>query len=128
MAEDLQSNVIPFAPPALSDVMAFRGLYALASTRSDKESGKTLLTTTHFASCLVFGPSPLWGVWTVQGKFLRFYGFRHEIAAAYPRLVWRRRMASWSLMAVDDLRPAARRVVLSERYHAPLPKGMKTHD
>jgi hypothetical protein len=109
-----------FAPPSLSDVMGFRGVHVLGTMRYD-EDGRAQLTASHYASCLVFGPRPLWGVWTAAGKFLRFYAFKEEIAKAYPKLIWRRRMASWQLLAVDDLKADARRRFLGDKYKSPVP-------
>lgn len=114
---------VDFEPPKLGEVMAYRGVYVLGTVR--EADGKSRLTASHYCSCLVFGRSPVWGVWTAAGKFQRFYGFKGEIAEAYPHLTWRRKMAQWSLMAVDDLKPDARRRVLAERYKAKVP-GLKT--
>jgi hypothetical protein len=113
---------IEFVTPNLGDVIAYRGVYVLGTTRLNPDTGRMKLVASHYASCLVFGKSPLWAVWTAGGKFLRFYSFRSDIARAYPRLIWRRRMASWSLMAVDDLKPAARKASLADRFNAKLPK------
>lgn len=115
------SDTTQFAPPSLSDVMGFRGVHILGTMRYG-DDGKAVLTASHYASCLVFGPRPLWGVWTAAGKFLRFYAFKEEIANAYPKLIWRRRMASWQLMAIDDLKPDARRRFLGDKYKSPVPK------
>lgn len=116
------TNVVTFKAPALNDVMAFRGVHVLGTMRYPDDGGKATLAASHYASCLVFGKNPLWGVWTAAGKFLRFYSFKSEIAHAYPKLIWRRKIASWALMAVDDLQPDARRKFLGDKYHAAVPK------
>lgn len=116
MNADVTTNVIPFAPPALSDVLAYRGIHVIGTVRFNKELDKNVLTASHYASCLVFGKNPLWGVWAANGKFLRFYGHKTEIMEAYPKRVWRRKMASWHLLAVDDLPADKRRAVLREKY------------
>lgn len=119
---DTQGGVIvPFTPPNLGDVIAYRGVYVLGTTRPN-EQGRPVLIASHYASCLVFGQYPLWGVWFSSGKFARFYSFRSEIEAAYPRLIWRRRMAEWSLLVVNDLKPDQRRATLGERYGTKVPK------
>lgn len=100
--------------------MAFRGIHVLGTMRYNEE-GRAQLRASHYASCLVYGANPLWGVWNGAGKFLRFYSFKAEIAAAYPKLVWRRKMATWSLLAVDDLSVEKRRATLAERYNSLLP-------
>lgn len=109
-----------FQPPQLNDVMSYRGIHVLGTIRYDE--GRAQLTASHYASCLVQGANPLWGVWTAGGTFLRFYSFKSDIEAAYPKLVWRRRMASWSLLAVDDLKPEKRKASLADRYNAMLPE------
>ena len=113
---------IEFQPPNLGDVIAYRGVHVLGTIRLDAETGKNKLVASHYCSCLVFGKSPLWAVWLASGKFQRFYTFKSQIADAYPKLVWRRVMASWSLMAVDDLKPAARKRTLADKFNAALPK------
>jgi hypothetical protein len=113
---------LEFQVPNLGDVIAYRGVYVLGTARPNPETGRLKLVASHYASCLVFGKSPLWAVWTATGKFQRFYTFKSDIQRAYPRLVWRRKMASWSLMTVDDLKPAARKLSLADRFNAKLPK------
>lgn len=112
---------LEFQPPNLHDVIAYRGVYVLGTTRVSKEDKRPRLTASHYCSCLVFGKNPMWAVWTAAGKFLRFYNFKSQIADAYPKLVWRRKMAQWSLIAVDDLRPPARRALLADRYKSEVP-------
>ena len=109
---------IAFQPPNLGDVIAYRGVYVLGTAKFNEDTGRNKLVASHYCSCLVFGKNPLWAVWTANGKFLRFYGAKSAIALAYPKLIWRRRMAEWSLLAVNDLRPVQRRAVLQDRYKA----------
>lgn len=112
---------IEFQAPNLGDVIAYRGVYVLGTAKPNPETGKNKLVASHYCSCLVFGKSPLWAVWTAGGKFLRFYTFKGDIALAYPKLIWRRRMAEWSLLAVNDLRPHARRAVLQDKFKSKIP-------
>lgn len=97
--------------PNLHDIMAYRGIHALCSVSKDNK-----LTATHYACCLVGGNHPVWAVWTVRGKFLRFYTYKSDIEKAYPNLVWRRKMASWSLRDVSDHTPEQRRAELEKAY------------
>jgi hypothetical protein len=108
------ANETELAPPPLSGIMAFRGVHVLGTIRY--EEGRARLTASHYASCLVAGQNPLWAVWAASGKFLRFYGSKQAIADNYKKLVWRRKMAEWSLMNVSDLTPAKRRAALNQRY------------
>lgn len=112
---------VDFEPPKLNDVMAYRGVHVLGTVRTNQE-GRQVLTASHYCSCLVGGKSPLWGVWNARGKFERFFNFKSDIAHCYPHLVWRRKMAQWSLAVIDDLKVEARRRALAERYRAEIPK------
>lgn len=103
--------------PELDPILAYKGVYALCTT--DK-SGR-LLKATHYASVLVGGSSPLWGVWTVRGKFLRFYSFRSQIESTYPKLVWRRKMATYSLIDITDKSVESRRAELETVYGRAIP-------
>jgi hypothetical protein len=111
--------------PALSEIMAYKGLYALCTVKKET-SGNVKLKATHYACCLVYGSSPIWGVWTVNGRFQRFFSYKSEIAGAYPSLVWRRKAASWSLSGVEDLSVEQRRARLETRYRSKLPERVTT--
>lgn len=119
---DTDTNVVPFAPPPLHDVMGFRGVHVLGDLRITEE-GRAQLIARYYCSCLVQGRSPVWALYRASnGNFVRFYGYRTEIERAYPKLVWRRKMASWSLLAVDDLKPEARRRFLADKYQSEVPQ------
>jgi len=107
-----------YRAPQLDPFLTYKGVYALCTTRKDG----SVLKATHYACCLVQGVRPVWGVWTVQGKFLRFYPYKHSIAEAYPKLVWRRKMATWSLTDITDKSLETRRDELSKLYSKPMPK------
>lgn len=94
----------------MREFLVYRGLHVLCTVNKKME-----LTATHFALCLVGGPSPMWGVWTVSNsKFQRFFGFRSEIEDQYPNRVWRRVMAQWSMHGIVNYPPAKRRQLMQE--------------
>jgi hypothetical protein len=98
--------------PPMGAIMSYRGVYALCTTASDGR-----LKATHMAHCLIGGPTPMWGVWTVAGRFQRFFTFRHEIERTYSKLVWRRWVGTWNLTNVSDKSAAERREELRRIYH-----------
>jgi hypothetical protein len=101
--------------PNIESIMAYKGIYALC-TVTMKE-----LKVTHWAAVLIAGSHPVWGVWTVKGKFLRFYSFRSQIEEDYPRLVWRRKMGTWTCVSFDDKSIPARRSELEKKYGKAVP-------
>jgi hypothetical protein len=107
-----------FAPPPLDPILHYRGVWLLCST--DKYG--RLLKGRYYCSCLISGSAPLWAVWTVGGRFLRYYGSRTQIELDYSRLVWRRKMASWTLDSLHDHSIAERREQIAATYNAALPK------
>jgi hypothetical protein len=111
------SNVTNITPPDLSGVMSYKGIHALCTVTASKDGGR-VLRATHYACCLIYGSSPVWGVWTVGGRFLRFASSRGQIADAYPNHVWRRKVASWNLEEVTEADVETRRARLAERYEA----------
>lgn len=102
-----------FLVPPLGAVMAYRGVHAL----SELNPKTGWLRATHYATCLIGGPTPMWGVWSVNGVFQRFFGARSQIVEAYPRKVWRMRSATWNLMAVHKMDAAEKRKQMREIYH-----------
>lgn len=111
------------APP-LNAVMAFRGVWALSiiERSKDRDSHLTIRRATHYTCCLIGGSTPVWGVWTVKGSFLRFYGARVDIESDYPELVWVRKVATWTLSEIRNLSVEGKRAALEDRYHKPVPK------
>jgi len=104
-----------FDNPKIKDILAYRGVHVLNDV-----GGNGLLKASHYAICLVFGKEPVWGVWTVAGKFLRFYGSRQDIAEAYPHKSWRRKMASWNFGDISDTyqKVKDRINIIEHRYEA----------
>ena len=72
------------------------------------------------------GRTPIWGLWTVGGRFLRFYGSRTEIEADYSRLVWRRKTARFTLESLRNHSLAMRRDQLKSADNKPLPKNRES--
>ncbi len=93
--------------PELEELQAYKGMYALCTVGKDGR-----LHATHYAVILIGGNSPIWGVWTVQGRFQRFLGSKAQIEKAYPKLVLRRRMATWRCTDVTDKSLETRRAEL----------------
>jgi hypothetical protein len=109
---DKQTQETALQAPDLSGIHGFKGVYALGTLNPDTKR----LRATHYAVCLVYGREPTWGVWLVDGRFLRFASSRAQIERAYPKLVWRRKMAEWNLNNVDDLDVKRRKQYLREMY------------
>ena len=72
------------------------------------------------------GRTPIWGLWTVGGRFLRFYGSRTEIEADYSRLVWRRKTARFTLESLRNHSLAMRRDQLKSADNKPLPTNRES--
>ena len=72
------------------------------------------------------GRTPIWGLWTVGGRFLRFYGSRTEIETDYSRLVWRRKTARFTLKSLRNHSLAMRRDQLKSADNKPLPKNRES--
>jgi len=118
MPAHIDTDTDDFAAPPLDPILAYRGVWILASTTKTGQ----LLKGRYFASCLVMGRQPIWGVWHVGGKFARFYGSRTEIEADYSRLVWRRKMAQFTVKSLRHHSLAQRREQLGDAYKKPLPR------
>lgn len=106
--------------PEIGDLMSYRGVYALCTVTG--KGGRRLLKATRYATVLIGGPSPLWGVWRIDGRFDRFFGFRSEIEEAFPRLVWKRKMATWKAVDLTDKSIATRRAELETVYGKSIPE------
>ena len=107
-----------FTPPPLDPILAYRGVHVLCTTNKHGN----VLKANYYCSCLVMGRNPIWGMWTVGGRFLRFYGSRSEIEADYSRLVWRRKMARFTLESLRNHSLSLRREQLKDEYKKALPK------
>lgn len=102
-------NTESLVVPPLGAILAYRGVYALATV--NKDTGR--LRATHYATCLVGGREPWWGVWTVNGVFQRFFSSKEQVQKAYPKLVWRRKNATWSMVRIDDMDAKAKKAELA---------------
>lgn len=98
--------------PPLGTIMAFRGVHAL----SDVNSATGMLRASHYATCLIGGREPMWGVWTVHGVFQRFFGSKAQIAEAYPKKTWRMRSATWNLIDVHSMIAVEKREEMRKLY------------
>jgi hypothetical protein len=106
-----------FDVPSL-DALAYKTIWALASLNKDKR-----LSAQYYSSVLLGGPRPVWGLWSAKsGKFVRFYGGRHEIEGAYPTLVWRRKVGTFQLLNLSEKSAEIRRTELAEMYQRRLPR------
>ncbi len=106
-----------FAPPPLDPILNYKGVWLLCSVNKFGD----LLKGRYYCSCLISGSTPLWGLWTVGGRFVRFYGGRKEIASDYSQLVWRRKMAKFTLESLKEHTLAERRYEISRVTRAKLP-------
>ena len=52
----------------------------------------------------------------MAGKFVRFASSRAQIERAYPKLVWRRKMATWQCTDVENKSVVQRREELAQLY------------
>jgi hypothetical protein len=90
-------SVVQFQPHMdLSTILCTRGVHALCTVVKSQYPGKVTMRATHYATVIAYGSSPMWAVWTANGKFVRFAGSRGQIEREYPHLVWRRRAAAWT--------------------------------
>lgn len=104
--------------PSVENILAYKGIYVLNTVGKDGQ-----LKATHYTCVLIGGPQPVWGVWSISGKFTRFYTFRSEIEKAYPQLVWRRKAARWEMSGVlDKSKTDHKRAELAEMYGRELPE------
>jgi len=109
-------------PRDLRDMLAYRGMWVLATTRFDKARNREILTASHLAMCIAWGNHPLWLVTTARGRFVRLAGSKQQIIDAYPNLVWRRKMAEWSFKGINDVPAPMRKRLIAERFGTELPR------
>jgi len=109
----------------LEMIMAFKSVHVLNDVYQAEGAKKPTLIPSHYCCVLVQGRSPVWGVWTIRGKFVRFAASREQIELSYPTKAWKRVMASWALSNADnDLKNVAKRVkLLEERYHTDIERN-----
>lgn len=112
MARELETLNVP----PLGALLAFRGVHALTEITPE---GK--LRATHYAYCLIGGREPMWGVWSVNGTFQRFFGSREQIMydRQYKNLLWRRKNATWNMVNIEtkDREADERRKELRGIFH-----------
>lgn len=106
---NMQGDVYPVPP--LGSVMAFRGVHALSEIAP---SG--FLRATHYATCLIGGREPMWGVWSVNGVFQRFFGSKEQVREGYPNKVWRMRSATWNLIDLHNKDAQEKKKEMREIY------------
>jgi hypothetical protein len=97
------------ALPKVENILGYRSVWVLATLSKDG----TQLRATHYAICLVMGRPPLWGVFTINGKFLRYASGRDMIHEQYPNHVWRRVPARWQF---DELDPSSKQAIERKDY------------
>lgn len=110
--------MLSIGTPDLSEVRTYKGVHALCTVKANGD-----LKATHFASLLIGGSRPTWGIWNANGKFLRYSGSKQQIADSYPKLVWRRVMATWGCIDPQHKTVATRRIELIGLYGGTLPNG-----
>lgn len=98
--------------PLLGDILSHRSIWVLAQLSKDGKS----LKGTHYSICLVGGKEPLWGVWTISGKPVGKFDYRHEIEASYPNHVWRRHQARWHFYELAEKETVDRRNYALAKY------------
>lgn len=100
-----------YVVPPLGSVMAFRGVHALSDIMPNG-----FLRASHYATCLIGGREPMWGVWSVNGVFQRFFGSRSQVAEGYPRKVWRMKSATWNLIDLHNKDAQEKKKEMREIY------------
>ena len=103
--------------PNLENIFTYKSVWALCVINKDGR-----LRATHYASCYVAGRAPVWGLWTINGKFVRLFNGRESIIQSYPGHVWRRWMMKWGLKDDADTSAAERRHILPLQLNTPLPE------
>lgn len=121
----LKSDIEPNEPDKhvnpIGHIIGYRTVYVLSTINA--KTG--LLKGSHYAAVVCYGPAPLWGVWTIKGKFLAWYGSRKQIENTYSNLTWRRRATQWEMVDMEDHGLERRREELQKFYHTPVPESIK---
>jgi len=104
----------------LQAVEAFRTIYALCDV-----SPKTKrLKATHYATCLVAGRKPLWGVFNTDGRLIWFYESRHglEQHPNFKHKAWRVKQCAWTAgLVTGNLDADAKRQHVYKQRHGKKP-------
>jgi len=119
----MKNNVVQLhsaaqAEPAEDVLRAYKSVWALCTTNKEGHA----LKATHYACVLVGGPHPIWGVWAITGKFLRFAAGRTELERTYPKLVWRKWMLTWQCVDITNKSVERRREELAIVHNRKLPE------
>jgi len=99
---------------AIAKILMFRGLHLLCTM--DPTTNK--LKAAYIASCLSYGRSPVWGVFTLDGEPRRFFGSKAKVAEGFPRHVWRTFSSQWALRHVEKQPAMKREEEVKEHYKA----------
>lgn len=79
----------------LKSVTAFRTIYALC----DLSAANRIVRATHYATCLIGGRAPLWGVFSAQTERLTaLFDSRDALERHYPKKIWRVRQTAWQML------------------------------
>lgn len=101
----------------LEGVAVGKPVYALCSVSAQNR------LKAHFYSLMIEGGSfPLWGVWSMHGRFKRFFVKRSAVEQAHKKYVWRRMSARLTLVLPVVDQPHSEEVAqLVDHY-----EGLKT--
>lgn len=99
----------------LDGVAVGKPVYALCTINPQTQQ----LKAKFYTLLIEGGPQPIWGVWTMQGKFKRFFIKKSSVADAYPKLRWRRMSGRLTLsQALVDQPIEAEKTQLVNYYKA----------
>ena len=101
----------------IGNIIGYRTVYVLSTINA----ATGMLKGSHYAAVVCYGASPLWGVWTISGKFVAWHGSRKQVEEHYPYLTWRRRATQWALVDLEDHDIEQRKKELQDFYHVPVP-------
>lgn len=97
----------------------YRGIWALSTVNA-----KGILRATHMTWIIVYGRQPIWVVYTVAGKFVRYAGSRRGVEKAFPSLVWRRWMVRWAMIDAHNYSIDKRRDTFSTLVRTEVPEEL----
>ncbi len=100
----------------LDNLQAYHGVWALSTINKDGR-----LVATHMTWQIVYGRNPMWVVVTIDGKFVRYSGYKEQVRQAFPHLVWRRWMVRWSMLEAKDHPIPVRLEEVSQTYGVTTP-------
>lgn len=59
----------------------------------------------------------MWGVWSINGRFQRFFNRKIRVEEGYPKHVWRRLYGTWTMVSAKDMSDAEKHMELAQVYH-----------